>query len=252
MNDIYDFIAKELIDAPALVSITGGGGKTTLMCGLAERLARENSVVATTTTKIEARQGALLLDRYDKKSLIEALETKKPLLVGRSVENDKLLGFNAPEVDEIFRDRRADFILVEADGAKRMPFKAYADYEPVVPSLSTLQIIIIGAEAFVLPASEEIFFRFELTRERWKTAEGERLPLDVIITILESKSEYLKNSPPQAKRLLLVNKCDILRDDDISRVRDALASGLSSYDCLMTASLQRGRLYSFEHLRRVS
>ena len=40
-----------------------------------------------------------------------------------------------------------DHMVVEADGSRRKPFKAPADYEPVIPSKTTMMISVIGADA---------------------------------------------------------------------------------------------------------
>jgi len=41
----------------------------------------------------------------------------------------------------------ADNAVVEADGSRRKPFKAPLDYEPVVPSRTTMVIACVGGEA---------------------------------------------------------------------------------------------------------
>ena len=40
-----------------------------------------------------------------------------------------------------------DNVVVEADGSRRLPFKAPAEFEPVIPSSSTLVISTIGADS---------------------------------------------------------------------------------------------------------
>ena len=40
-----------------------------------------------------------------------------------------------------------DHVIIEADGSRRRPFKAPADYEPVVPSTTTTMVSVIGADA---------------------------------------------------------------------------------------------------------
>ena len=45
----------------------------------------------------------------------------------------------------------ADFVLVEADGSKRLPAKAHETWEPVLPSQRTRTICVVGASAFGQP-----------------------------------------------------------------------------------------------------
>lgn len=45
----------------------------------------------------------------------------------------------------------ADFVLVEADGAKRLPLKAHAPHEPVIPPNVRQTIYVVGADGFGRP-----------------------------------------------------------------------------------------------------
>ena len=45
----------------------------------------------------------------------------------------------------------ADFVLVEADGAKRLPLKAHAPHEPVIPPNTRQTIYVVGADGFGRP-----------------------------------------------------------------------------------------------------
>ena len=45
----------------------------------------------------------------------------------------------------------ADFVLVEADGSKRLPAKAHETWEPVLPPERTRTICVLGATAFGQP-----------------------------------------------------------------------------------------------------
>ena len=48
----------------------------------------------------------------------------------------------------------ADYVLVEADGAKMLPVKAHADYEPVIPDCASLVVCVAGIDGVGLPVSE--------------------------------------------------------------------------------------------------
>ena len=45
----------------------------------------------------------------------------------------------------------AGFVLVEADGAKRLPLKAHASHEPVIPPNVRQTIYVVGADGFGHP-----------------------------------------------------------------------------------------------------
>lgn len=127
-----------------LVSFVGGGGKTTLMHAFARGLG--GRCIATTTTKMGAGQNgglATMIGASDDE--IVAAATSGPLLAWRSVSGGKALGMNPRRCDVLFG--RVDHVLVEADGARSMPFKAPGTFEPIVPSATTMMVSVIGADA---------------------------------------------------------------------------------------------------------
>lgn len=63
--------------------------------------------------------------------------------VGTVFRGDKLSGAGTPEELR----RAADVVLVEADGAKRLPLKAPAEYEPVIPSCTDAVAAVAGMDA---------------------------------------------------------------------------------------------------------
>ena len=48
----------------------------------------------------------------------------------------------------------ADYVLVEADGAKMLPLKAHAEYEPVIPECTSFVVCVVGIDGVGLPVSE--------------------------------------------------------------------------------------------------
>ena len=50
----------------------------------------------------------------------------------------------------------ADYVLVEADGSKRLPLKAHASHEPVIPANSRKTVCVIGASGLGNPIREVV------------------------------------------------------------------------------------------------
>ncbi len=127
-----------------LVSFVGGGGKTTLMHAFSHQLG--GSRVATTTTKMgDDQNGCLMTLVGASDDEIVAAAESAPTLAWRAVSGGKALGLEPERCDMLFT--RVDHVLVEADGARAMPFKAPGPFEPVVPAATTLMISVIGADA---------------------------------------------------------------------------------------------------------
>ena len=112
----------------------------------------------------------ILLPGKDIRSEEEALENSKALLqrkvlslwnkskstilcLGTLEKNGKLSPFPLPFSA---LEKMADYVLVEADGSKRLPGKAHGQNEPQIPKESQRTILVFGASALHKPISEVI------------------------------------------------------------------------------------------------
>ncbi|MCL1600995.1 MAG: selenium cofactor biosynthesis protein YqeC [Actinomycetia bacterium] len=136
-----------------LVAIVGAGGKTTIMGILAEELSSVGaSVILTTTTKMGADQVTEpVCWSSDPHAVEEMLVRGVPLSVLSGEAGGKVTGLQPDAVDRLFDATAADYVIVEADGARSMSIKAPAAHEPVIPRLSTTVIVVMGADALVCP-----------------------------------------------------------------------------------------------------
>ena len=250
-----------LLPRPALISLTGGGGKTSLMYGLGKFLSAlpapdgTTRVLLATTTKIGVPQDAeieLLLGTPLPETIQAVLGASRLPLVGSGVANGKVTGADPAYLDGLMASGVADYVVVEADGAKMLPFKAYEAYEPVVPLATAVQIVVIGAEMLMEPPNECNTFRCALLRERWGDFSDAPFSFELLARILESETEYLKGAVPASKRILLINKCDLLARGRPEKMREAakeLSARLTQYDYLALASIKENKCYAFTHLR---
>ena len=133
------------LDTPSLVSLVGGGGKTTLLHALAAQL--PGSVLATTTTKMSSDQteGMTVLLDPSNEELGRSLDDGQPILAWRRIDGTKAIGFDAVRVGSWIGI--ADHVIVEADGSRRRPFKAPGPLEPAVPDATTDLVSVIGVDA---------------------------------------------------------------------------------------------------------
>ncbi len=133
------------LEANEMVALIGGGGKTTALFALGRQL--RGSVVLTTTTKMgRDRTGGrpAVFDPSDRE-LAMALAEHGCVLAWQEDAVHKAVGV-APETADHWLGL-ADHVVVEADGSRRKPFKAPRDYEPVVPSATTVLVACVGAAA---------------------------------------------------------------------------------------------------------
>ena len=81
-------------------------------------------------------------------------KSKSPILcLGTLEKNGKLSPFPLPFST---LEQMADYVLVEADGSKRLPGKAHGQNEPQIPKESQRTVLVFGASALHKPISEVI------------------------------------------------------------------------------------------------
>ncbi len=215
MNNFAEIVG---IGPTGVISITGGGGKTSLMFHLARQLAHSGKrVLTTTTTKIlvpSAEQSETLLISQDPEVIIHHAKTHAVAGVHVSAASaqmphtDKLKGF-PPDAISTFEDSGVfDWIVVEADGAARKSLKAPAVHEPVIPGNSTIVIAVAGLEVLGRPLSEELVFRSELAGELMQLSQGETITVPALTRLFAHPAGLFKGTPPKARRFIFLNKAD--------------------------------------------
>lgn len=184
------------------VAFVGAGGKTSLIEYLAERLMRVGKTVAiTTTTKIYAREPFYITNNGG------PITSKTPMIrVGKTLEGGKL---TAVEPEDILRlGDLFDTVLIEADGAKTMPLKYPAPYEPVIPSVAEKVFVVSGLDALWQKIHEAVF-RWELLYDSTGIPGDTVITPDVFISFF-SESILLKGVDVQ-KCCIVLNKYDAVR-----------------------------------------
>ena len=152
VEEVRVTLAEVLGVSTGVTSVIGSGGKTSLLAALAHEL--PGTVVLTTTTHIRPFEGVLTLISPDVRGLRQALETSRVVCVGSQVEKNGKLAASSLEIDALAS--LADHVLVEADGARRLPLKAHAPWEPVIPACSGRTVIVFGASGLCHPVRDVV------------------------------------------------------------------------------------------------
>ncbi|MCE5344054.1 MAG: putative selenium-dependent hydroxylase accessory protein YqeC [Eubacteriales bacterium] len=123
-----------------VIAAVGGGGKTTLLWQLALETSETNRVLLTTTTHIWPPCCTSLLSPT-RAEIRAAFETTRLLAVGERTDEGKLgpAGMLNGEYEGL-----ADYVFIEADGARGLPLKAPAGHEPVLPKNPALILAVAG------------------------------------------------------------------------------------------------------------
>lgn len=144
---------------PGVTSVIGSGGKSTLLARLAEELRAKGATVAlATTTHFMPFPGVTCMAGGSAEEVRLALAAYGVACVaapaGGAAGAAGKLGPTALAPAELAR--LADYVLVEADGSKRLPLKAHAAWEPAVPEGSTQSVLVVGASGFGRPVREAV------------------------------------------------------------------------------------------------
>lgn len=210
-----------------VICLVGGGGKTTLLEALSlEFEAAGLRAVATTTTKImapgsqgrplvlgqsleEVRVGLGRIWEAEQSSGAESnagRACRVPVAGTRVLGSGKLDGLPPEWICELRRLPGVEAIFVEADGAARLPLKAPAEYEPVIPPCATLVIAVAGLDAQRATIDDAHVHRAQIVAKLLDKHVGDRLvPEDILRVLLLG---YQDRIPPCARFVVLLNKAD--------------------------------------------
>jgi probable selenium-dependent hydroxylase accessory protein YqeC len=208
------------------VALVGGGGKTALMFVLAEELRQgKKRVITSTTTKIWHRQasdlkhvGFVQSHPTWRDELSGVLKTHGHGFLGHSLlESGKVQGIQPSLADELYQDKEVDYLIVEADGSSGRPVKAPAEYEPVIPGSATKVVGMLGLEALGQELNPEMVFRIDLFSKLTELTLGERLTPSVLCHLFLHPKGLFKGTPFSAKRVVFLNKLDLLPQEKGAR-----------------------------------
>ena len=151
-----------LADRRRIVSLVGGGGKSTVMLFLAQTCAKQGKrVLVTTTTNIFQPSATVYAEN---EAQIQALWAKNSIaVIGTPMPGKGKLKEPDPGLLR-WAQERADIVLIEADGSKHYPVKVPRDGEPVIlPECDTV-LAVMGLSAIGQPLRNVAFRLPEVTR----------------------------------------------------------------------------------------
>jgi probable selenium-dependent hydroxylase accessory protein YqeC len=225
---MIELIDKLNLKDNELISFVGAGGKTTLIFVLAQALKDfGKKVLVTTTTKIllpdENQYDTIIFDSSNNIEVFKKNYLKTVTCLGNSFspEHNKIKGVDDKYIDEIFKAGIFDYILVEADGAKRKSIKASADHEPVIPSETSIVFGIIGLDSIDKTICDENVHRPEIFCSVTNSHLGGTINEDIIVNLILSDKGIFKKAPQSGRKIVILNKAD----DDLQREKAAAIIG---------------------------
>ena len=162
-------VLHELLGLPErekhVVSLCGGGGKTTLMYALARETKTLMPTALFTTTHIMPPSDADVVLSLPFSEDVCRAAWREGKIASSGVFLAEERKFGAPEEEAMrFLCREAKAVIIEADGARRLPVKFPAAWEPVIRPETTHTVVVAGLSALGKPPAE-IVHRHALARD---------------------------------------------------------------------------------------
>lgn len=230
--ELSDLASALQVERGELISLVGGGGKTTTLFTLGEQLA--GTTVLTTTTKMGADQSSgypVLIDPSDDELQAE-LAASNRALAWKFSDDRRAIGVSGQRCNEWFAI--ADNVVVEADGSRKRPFKAPAQHEPVIPSKTTLMVACIGVSAFGQPI-ESSCHRPELVATLADCAVTDLLTPTRAAAVLVNANGSKKGLSVGARFVVALHRVT----DEHAALIDELAEVLGSHDLIAVREQSR-------------
>lgn len=225
------------------IAFVGAGGKTTAMFQLARELQTSasgpRSVIVTATSHLGAWQTPLADRHIAAESSEEIGEIPEGItLVTGILDGDRAQPVNSSVLSWLRAEakKRGVPLLIEADGSRGLPLKAPAAHEPPIPDFAETVIVVAGLGGIGKPLTDEFVFRAGQFREICGMEKGEAITPEMLTRLLPHPEGGLKNIPPGARRVALLNQADT---PELQSIGGKIARGLlDRFDAVIVGALQ--------------
>lgn len=175
---------------------------------IVEAARRAHVIVATSTKMLVPDWCPVLLDpTMDEVRL--ALSTHPIVCVGRVHGPTGKL--DAPRMAFSELEAAADYLLVEADGAKMLPLKAHAEHEPMIPECAKRAVCVVGIDGVGSPISQ-VCHRAERFAQLADASTTDAVTPEMVAHVLEAEGLH---------DMVLINKVE---SDNDRRVAERIAA----------------------------
>ena len=211
-------------ETTSVIAVVGGGGKTSLIFRLMEEfVAGGKKVIVTTTTHMAYEPDRPFAEDGDTDKICDQLKNfGYTVAAGLDCSKGKIGCLPEEKLPEF--KKLCDVLLIEADGAKRLPLKVPGEWEPVIPEFVDLVIGVVGMDALGEPIWKTCHRPEKVAAFLGKRME-EAVAEDDIVKIAVSE-EALRKCVGERKYRILLNKADLSEKDNIA---EYIAGKLEEY-----------------------
>src|SRR5258706_518378 len=194
------FIRAMRASHTSIITFIGAGGKTTALFLLAKELSKNSPVVVTASSHLGEWQIAFA----DKHLVVESSETLNDLeskLQGITLITGTLDGDRTKPLDEDTLNKLNQFckgrsvpLLIEADGSRQKPLKAWAEHEPPIPLFVEHVVHVVGLTGIGKPFNKKNVHRAKIFSKLGELEIATVIPPDAL-TQSEDHASDLQSLP---------------------------------------------------------
>lgn len=240
-------LAKALrVKSSPCIAFIGAGGKTTAIFQLAREL--PTPVIVTATTHMGVWQMGLA-DKHimtESPAPIEELEhgLNGVTLVTGEADGDRTKPVSAELLNWLYQfcGYHAIPLLIEADGSRQKPLKAWADHEPPIPAFVELVVEVVGLSGIGKPLGTDYVHRPEIFSVLSGLSIGETVTAEAVTHVLLQEAGGLKNIPSEARKSILLNQADTPELQSMGRTM--AHSLLEKFDSVVLSSLKEKEVFA--------
>lgn len=243
METVSGNLASALKIEPGITAVIGSGGKSTLLKTLGLELMRAGSRVLLCTTTHMFPVAGVPWDGSSRRldaapwrpGALHAPGCTCEACAGLARGSICQAGVLDPETGKLSSPaepldhlaQRFDYVLAEADGSKRLPLKAHAAWEPVIPAGTANVILVVGGSGFGKPV-DEVVHRPELFCERCGCEPTDIATPERVAQVLNAELRMLNLNNAR----IMLNQADTLADPamadrfEAALNRDVIATSL--------------------------
>ena len=133
-------------------------------------------------------------------------------------------------------------LLIEADGSRQKPLKAWAEHEPPIPSFVEQVVEVVGLSGVGKLLDTESVHRPELFSKLSGLDSGETITTEALTRVLLHEEGGQKNIPPAARKSILLNQADTPELQSIAR--SMAHSLLAGFGSVVISSLKQGQIFA--------
>lgn len=218
-----------------IITVIGGGGKTSFMTTLAKNIQKEQKVVCTATTKLALHtKGTKLVfvaNVADCKTAINLVQQSEEIItLVHSIDRNhahKVNGLPAEWINDLAEYFKDIVFIIEGDGSAGKSLKGHCEWDPIIPAATQLVVPVIGIDVWGKPLTAEFVHRPERIKEMLGQ-DFKQVDAQVIVNLLMHPQGYLRNVLPNTDVLLFINKVE--KEGQIAAAEQLIATIMCSQD----------------------